>query len=448
MPFDFTFSSPSEFEGPLPPAVDVAIIGGGIAGIMTAWFLARQGQKILLCDKGRLAAEQSSRDWGWIRQQGRDIGELPIMIEALGHWQALSQQIGPELGFRQRGILYTAKTNKDLERQEAWLKTTKGYDVDTRMLSPSQVAEQLGGCAASFAGGMMTPSDASAEPWAAVPAIARALARNPNVCFRERTAVRRLDVSAGRVAGIVTEAGRVQADRVVLTGGAWSALFLAAHDVRIPQLSVRATVAATRPMDMDLPVGATSEGTLAFRKRADGGFTLAPSFFHELFIGPDAFRHLRPYLPMIWNDGVNTKYKLAAPVGYPDAWRTPRAWPGDQPSPFEAMRTLNPAPNSNKVRQMVHRFSELFPGAGDVQLQASWAGMIDVMPDVVPILDHVPQLPGLTLATGLSGHGFGIGPGIGRVMADLTMGREVGHDLSPFAFDRFGKSRGTRTDLL
>ncbi|HQY43904.1 MAG TPA: FAD-binding oxidoreductase, partial [Paracoccaceae bacterium] len=67
----------------------------------------------------------------------------------------------------------------------------------------------------------------------------------------------------------------------------------------------------------------------------------------------------------------------------------------------------------------------------------AWAGMIDTMPDVVPVIDHVAALPGLTIATGLSGHGFGIGPAVGRVTADLVMGRDPGHDLSRFRLSRF-----------
>jgi glycine/D-amino acid oxidase-like deaminating enzyme len=72
-----------------------------------------------------------------------------------------------------------------------------------------------------------------------------------------------------------------------------------------------------------------------------------------------------------------------------------------------------------------------------VNFAQSWAGMIDTMPDVVPILDQCPKLPGLTIATGMCGHGFGIGPGIGRVMADMIVGKPIGHDLSRFRFSRF-----------
>ena len=305
--------------------------------------------------------------------------------------------------------------------------------AETAELMPSQ----------KWAGAMYTASDMKAEPWLAVPAMARAATR-AGVVIRENCAVRGLDIAAGRVAGVVTEAGRVAADRVVLSGGAWSSLFLRRHGISIPQLSVRATVAATTPLP-EVFAGGGVDDQIAFRYRADGGYSLASGGFHELFIGPDAFRALPKFLKQLAEDPFGTRYKLSAPKGYPDAWTTPRNWADDEPSPFEAMRILNPAPKESKVEEIRQKFAEAFPQLGEVKIATAWAGMIDTMPDVVPIVDHVPTLQGLTLATGMSGHGFGIGPGIGRVTAQLVNGQTPSHDLSRFRFGRF--TDGSPIDL-
>ena len=90
--FPISATSPIRFAGPLPAACDVVVLGGGVAGVMTAWHLAERGLKVVLCEKGRIAGEQSSRNWGWIRQQGRDFAELPIMMESLRLWKALAQE--------------------------------------------------------------------------------------------------------------------------------------------------------------------------------------------------------------------------------------------------------------------------------------------------------------------------------------------------------------------
>ena len=82
MPFPISECSPIAYAGPPPKDTDVVVIGGGVIGVCTALFLAEAGKRVVLLEKGRIAGEQSSRNWGWIRQQGRDPDEIPIMAEA------------------------------------------------------------------------------------------------------------------------------------------------------------------------------------------------------------------------------------------------------------------------------------------------------------------------------------------------------------------------------
>jgi glycine/D-amino acid oxidase-like deaminating enzyme len=238
------------------------------------------------------------------------------------------------------------------------------------------------------------------------------------------------------VTGVVTEQGRIAAPEVVVAGGAWSALLLRRHGINIPQLSVKATVLATGPLP-EVFAGAASNGKIAWRRRIDGGYSLAPSSFHEFPIGPDAFRHLRSYLPQLVADFRSTRFLPAAPAGFPDAWTTPRRWSGDGISPFERIRILNPAPTPSILRMITDRFAGVYPAIGRIQVAHAWTGMIDSMPDVVPVVDRAGSLPGLTIATGMSGHGFGIGPAMGRVVAALVQGIDPGHDLRRFRLSRF-----------
>jgi glycine/D-amino acid oxidase-like deaminating enzyme len=208
------------------------------------------------------------------------------------------------------------------------------------------------------------------------------------------------------------------------------------HGVSMPQLSVRENVAATEPLP-EIYAGAAANRKVAFRRREDGGYTLAPPGAPELFIGPDAWRALPHYMTQLRANPFGQVLHPFAPTGFPDAWTTKRRWRGDESTPFEAMRILNPAPNMGKIRRLLRNFAEMFPDLPPVKLKAAWAGMIDTMPDIVPVVDRVDRLPGLTIGTGMSGHGFGIGPGMGRVLAALATGGEVGHDLSRFRLSRF-----------
>ncbi len=169
----------------------------------------------------------------------------------------------------------------------------------------------------------------------------------------------------------------------------------------------------------------------------DGGYTIAPGASHDFYLGPDAFRHVLRYIPVLKKDYKSTVFRAAAPKGFPDGWTTRRRWQADQASPFEALRVLNPAPNMKTLGQVQDDFAAALPVLGRPKLRAAWAGMIDTMPDVVPIIDRVAAIPGLIIATGMSGHGFGIGPGMGRVIADLVCEAPLGHDLSRFRLSRF-----------
>lgn len=439
MAFPFHDGTPVRHPGPPPARADVVIVGGGIAGVMTAWHLAGRGLRAVVCEKGRVGAEQSGRNWGWVRQQGRDAAELPIMIESLGIWESLARQFGEVLGFRRTGVMYLAKSAREMAGFEDWLHTTaRPHGLDTRLLTGAEVAGMIRGNG-GWTGALWTASDARAEPWAAVPAIAGGLAARGAMVV-EDCAVRMIDTAAGRVAGVVTEQGRIACDAVVVAGGAWSRLFLAAQGIRIPQLAVLASVAATEPLP-EVFAGNACDADFAFRRRADGGYSIAPGAEHDFFIGPDALRSVAAYLPVLRKDWRSTRFRPAAPAHYPDAWATPRRWDADGPSPFERLRILNPAPNMATLGRVQEAFARAFPALGRPRLRATWAGMIDTMPDVVPVLDRAP-LPGLFIATGLSGHGFGIGPGIGRVMADLVAGHAPGHDLARFRLSRF--TDGTR----
>jgi glycine/D-amino acid oxidase-like deaminating enzyme len=307
--------------------------------------------------------------------------------------------------------------------------------VDARLLAANDIAAVLPGAAVRYVGALHTPSDGRAEPSQAAPAIAEA-ARALGATILTECAVRGLDIQGGRVCGVVTEKGRVAADAVVLAGGAWSRLFCGNAGIRLPALSVLGSVFRTMPLSGG-PETSASGGRFAFRKRLDGGYSIARRNASYSEITPDSFRLFFDFLPRL----LTSYHELRFGIGrrFLEEARRKRRWSLDETTPFEAVRVLDPPPREGALREALAALPRAFPAFAGIEVAQSWGGLIDVTPDAVPVIDRVDTLPGFFLATGFSGHGFGIGPGAGRLMAELVAGDAPVVDPAPFRFARFAR---------
>ena len=422
-------------EAALPARASVVVVGGGIIGTTTALYLAEKGHQVALCEKGVIGGEQSGRNWGWTRVTNRDPKEIPLAIESLRLWCGLNAATGGETGFRQSGIAFLCDTQAKLDAREAWLEQARPYQLDTRLLATAEIDALLPGAARRFPGALYSPGDGRAEPTKAPAAVALA-ARRRGATVHTGCAVRGVETKAGRISGVVTEKGSIACDSVVLAGGAWSRLFAGNAGINLPQLRVLGSVFRTKPLQgaPDVTVGT---GDFIFRKRLDGGYTITrgSSFVSE--ITPDSFRLFSDYLPALRRSGRELRLRLRLSGRFITEWKQPRHWALDVPSPFEQVRVLDPVPEDAVIRQAKRRLARVFPVFAQAREAERWGGLIDVTPDSVPVISGVDTLPGFFIATGFSGHGFGIGPGAGKLMADIVAGDIPVVDPTPFRFSRF-----------
>jgi glycine/D-amino acid oxidase-like deaminating enzyme len=417
----------------LPASTRVVIIGGGIVGTFAALTLAGKGIPVVLCEKAYIACEQSSRNWGWCRQAGRDAREMPLIVQSLRLWRAMAELIDADVGFRQCGVLYVGESAADEARFAAWIEMAKSYDTGACIVRGAELAALMPGASRSFACGLHVPTDGCAEPQRAAPAIARAAQRQGAVVLSP-CAVRGIERSGGRTSGVITERGRIGCEAVILAGGAWSSLFCASLGIRLPQLKVLSSVLRTAPLAGG-PEVCTYLDEVGYRKRGDGGYTIAKGTGYVVPFVPDSVRYLREFLPTIRTEGGALRLRVNAQSL--SELRAPRRWPLDRPGPFEVTRVLDPTPNATMNREALEAMIRLHPRFREVPVVQQWGGYIDVTPDVVPYLSAVGALPGLIIATGFSGHGFGIGPAAGRLAAELAIGDTPSADPAPFRASRF-----------
>lgn len=432
--------APFQGDRDLPKAVDVVVIGGGIIGISTAMELAERGISVAVCEKGVIAGEQSARNWGWTRQMGRDERELPLCIHSVEQWSQMNARIGRETGWRRTGISYLSYNQRDLKGWLEWEQIGKRHNLDARMLSKAEIDAAVPGHNGGILGVLHTGSDGRAEPWIAVPAMAE-YAREKGAKILTHCAVRTVESSGGKVSSVVTERGEIRCQAVVLAGGIWSRLFAGNMGIDFPQLKVIGPVARVDNVEgmTDMPIGA---GDFAYRKRLDGSFTIAVRNKNLAPLTPDHFKLFTEFFPTFLTSWRELSLRLNG--DFLKELMTRKSWTGAEATPFEAIRSMDPQPASGFTRAALKNITRHFPAFAKARVLNEWAGVMDATPDAIPVISPVHSKPGFYLASGFSGHGFGIGPGAGQLMADLLTGDTPKVDAKVFDISRLRPQYGAR----
>ncbi len=420
----------------LPAQADVVVIGGGIIGVFAAYYMARRGLSVAVVEKGYIGAEQSSRNWGWCRQQNRDARELPISTASLALWEQFTADTGELTGFSRCGLFYLSNDEAELDGWARWRDFAKTAGVTTHMLSASEATQRGSATGRAWKGGVFSPSDGTADPGIAAPSVAAALIKlGGNV--RQQCAARGLELEGGRVSGVITESGTIKTRIAILAGGAWASSFCHQLGIRFPLATVRQAIVRVSPVSQPLPANLHTARVSATR-RSDGSYTLAISGRGRVDPTPQLLRFAPQFLPMFAK-----RWRKVFPGGLEgirSGHETLSRWRLDAPTPMERVRVLDPRPDPAAVRKTYDRAVELLPALGEGNIANTWAGYVDSTPDGVPAIGEVANIPGFILAAGFSGHGFGIGPGAGHLIADLVTATTPICDPSSYRPDRFSKS--------
>lgn len=438
-----TLESVTTTDG-LPDSTTVLVIGGGIVGVAAALTLAERNIPVVLLEKGRIAGEQSSRNLGWVRKTNRHAADVPLALAADRLWAEMPERIQQPVGYKQCGIMFLAQTEDQMATYEAWSDSVRSFSLGSQLLSAKEIDQRVPNGKGQWAGGIYTRSDGRAEPSIAVSAMARS-ATAKGAILVQNCAARTVSTSGGKVSAVVTEKGEIRCDQVLVAGGAWSRRFLGNLGITLPTLPLVASVLRTKPMEgpTDMSVGGPD---FSFRKHQDGGFIItqrsavnAPLTLDHLLIG---WR----YLGQLRAGGGSLRVSLNRE--FFEDLALARRWGPNSRSPFEKVRTMDPKVNTALNREALTNLSNAWPVFEKAEIEEEWAGVIDVTPDSNPVIDHIKTLPGLTVATGFSGHGFGTGPAAGHLAADLVSNADPIVDPTSYQFDRLRLRRRSRFAAL
>jgi glycine/D-amino acid oxidase-like deaminating enzyme len=421
----------------LPREADVVVIGGGIVGCGAAFHLARRGFSVLLLEKGVIAGEQSSRNWGWVRQNGRNLRELPLGIASRKLWEQMSTDVEADVGWVQSGNIDLAYDHDEMALFERWRRRAHELGLDTELLDRGEVMEHVPGIAGGFVGGIYSPTDGQADPHRVTAAIAEA-ARARGAELVERCAVEAVEVENGAVSCVRTDRGDVRTAMVVLAAGAWSTRLLWRLSIRLPQRPIRNTVLATTPVEPLTRTVVWAEG-VAFRQDHTGRFILSGGGTSDTDVGLDMARFFPQFMRPLWDARRRGEIALRFDRTTLVDLATSLPWFPDRDHPWKVVRNREPRVNLRNAWKTLQNFRATMPNLSPIGMERVWAGYIDYTPDAVPVIDRLQSPSGLVITTGFSGHGFALGPIGGLLAAQLAAGETPELDTHPFRLSRFAE---------
>lgn len=412
---------------------DVVVIGGGIVGCATAYYLAKRATRVTLLEKGEIAGEQSSRAWGFVRKQGRHPAEVPLMLVASPMWGDLDRELQADVEFVRGGNLALAETRADLERLEAIHAADRQAGLNTRLVSPQELEKIVTGIRREWAGGLFSPDDGHAEPRKATEAFARAAGR-AGARIETGCAALGLDLTNDRISGVLTERGPIRTGVVVCAAGIWSPVVARWAGLSLPCQVVATSVAATEPVGPVTAAGVWGP-YVAYRQTPGGSIYIGDGYRgagseHEVTL--DSFRHLR----LFYRNFLENRESLHVRVGRPLLRDVCLAVSGRRQI---RRREHEPGPARWQIGFNLRHLRAELPGLADLKIQRCWAGYIDLAPDLIPVLGPVDRPAGFYLATNFTGHGFAMAPVAGKLLAEAILDSRPSLDLRPFRFSRFAE---------
>lgn len=401
----------------IPDQADVAVIGAGIAGVMTALALVEKGYKVVILEKGVVAGEQSSRAFGWISSLGDSPARLQLAYPTQAIWSGLADRLNIDPTYRKNGLLYQCADDAAVAKWEKWANDNRELGGNAvRILRGSELEAKVPDADRNWHAGVFHPNDGSIEPPVAVPRIAQAL-RARGVTIVENCAVRSIETSGGSVSSVITEKGEIKCGGAVLAGGAWSRLFLQSNNIDLPILRVY-SFQLRIPRFEGGPIGSGLGSGTVWRQDLSGGYSLGVPM-NLAPVLPDNIRFLSEFSGAVSTNWSNVK--LVLNHDFLNELFLEKSWRSDAVTPFERQRILSPIPNHDLATAGLESFQNAFPAAKNVQIAEEWGGVIDMTPDTAPIIQKIDQIPGLVFVGGMSGHGLSMAPAAGQLAAELLV---------------------------
>lgn len=381
---------------PLPPQVDLAIVGGGVMGLSTAYHLSRDSAgkalSIAVIEQSYLVSGASGRNGGGVRMQFGDADNVALMMQSIEMCRGLAQELGINTWFRQGGYLFLARREQDEARLHRNAELHREVGAPTRLLGPGEAKEivpELDVSSVRLAA--FNPEDGVVFPWAFVWGYASQAAKR-GVIIRTHTRVQDIEPNAEGFALRLHTGEAMTAKRVLNATGAWSVGLNRQLGIELPNRPHRHEIMSSEPLKPFLdPLVADLASGLYFSQSTRG----------EIVSGVGMPAH---------DEGDPTHIDMGSSLLF--------------------------------LHRLARNLVELLPVAASLEVLRQWSGPYDVSPDGDAIVGPSPGMPRLLQVCGFTGHGFMMAPAVGRILA-----RYIARDERHPMLDRWDPGRFARGDV-
>ena len=364
-------------------SVDVAIIGGGLAGCAAALNLAKRGMSVALFERRTVGSQASGVNFGGVRQHGRDLRELPLSRRSREIWPRLPELVGNDCEFVPTGHLKLACNEAEMAVLERFAEEAGEFGLNLELFGRNALSERFPWLGKAVVGASFCPSDGQANPRLVAPYFARA-ARAAGAGIHEHEAV----VGATRSGdgfSLETEGGTSIRSAVLLNvAGAWASRVADWFGESVPLEPEPPNIQVTEPLPYRLKVNIGA-------------------------VGGDFYARQIPRGNLIFGGG--------------------RGW-----SDRDAIRAR---PVAESTRNAMTKVTEILPWTASAQVIRTWSGIEGYLPDGIPVIGPSSTTPGLIHAFGFSGHGFQLGLVVGELLAEMTIDGKSSISLDSFTIQRF-----------
>ena len=371
--------------------MDVIVLGGGLMGTASAYFLARRGARVTLIERNRIGTGATVASFGNIRRTGRHLSQLPLAHRSLRLWSEAEKMLGRDVEFRATGHIRLVFDEGSLADMRAYAQAARPWGLELEELTPRDIRARFPGLGPEANAASFSPQDGSGNPRLIAPAFAEA-ARRLSAEIIEGAEVDKI-THTGSGFLIASSKGTFAAECLLNTAGAWGARIAAEFGEEVPLDACGPQMGVTEPLPHRiLPVIGI------WTRDKDHG-----AYLRQVERGNIVFGGAAERVPVDLDPG----HAVANPTRLPLQLRA---------------------------------VARLLPSIAQVAVIRTWSGCEGYVRDMLPVMGRSATTPGLFHAFGFSGHGFQLGPGVGDAMAELIMTDRCETPLDDFRVDRFGRA--------